>query len=185
MRTARNPLLMFGPGLCLGPCLVEQIMKLPMSHLRERAISKLLWSTNTLLVRAVLSRVLCLVGRQPPYFYLVAALHKGSGQDRGIPWGGGPGVLHGIRWLLLGKALKTSSGTQQAVLMQLKHWNSDPNRRPSQEAPHPPTPRPKIPGGCQILDPVTGVPTSGPAGTPHLQGSVTSPPRMSPRSSCH
>lgn len=70
--------LMFGPGLHLGPCLVEQIMKFPMSHLRKETIAKLLWSTSTLLVRGrAVTSALFGRTRQPPYFYLVAALHKG------------------------------------------------------------------------------------------------------------
>lgn len=70
--------LMFGPGLHLGSCLVEQIMKFPMSHLRKETIAKLLWSTSTLLVRGrAVTSALFGWTRQPPYFYLVAALHKG------------------------------------------------------------------------------------------------------------
>lgn len=70
--------LMFGPGLHLGLCLVEQIVKFPMSHLRKETIIKLLWSTSTLLVRG--RAITCALfgwSRQPPYFYLLAALHKG------------------------------------------------------------------------------------------------------------
>lgn len=83
---------MFGPGLHLGPCLVEQIVKFPMSHLRKETIIKLLWSISTLLVRG--RAITCaLFGwtRQPPYFYLVAALHKGlparTGMFLGGAWG--------------------------------------------------------------------------------------------------
>lgn len=92
--------LMFGPGLCLGPCLVEQIMKFPMSHLRKETISKLLWSTSTLLVRG--RAVTCaLLGwtRQPPYFYLVAALHKGfPARTEVFLGGGGGGRAWGFAW---------------------------------------------------------------------------------------
>lgn len=142
--------LMLGPGLHLGPCLVEQIVKFPMTHLRKETIIKLLWSISTLLVRG--HAIMCVLfgwTRQPPYFYLVAALHKGLPARQRCSLEG-RGVLHGIRWLLLGKALQTSLGTQQAVLMQLKHWGKNCQRgRPSQEAPHPPTPRPKTPGGAK------------------------------------
>lgn len=58
--------------------LLPFIMKFPMSHLRKETIAKLLWSTSTLLVRGrAVTSALFGRTRQPPYFYLVAALHKG------------------------------------------------------------------------------------------------------------
>lgn len=41
------------------------------------------------------------------------------------------------------------------------------------------------PLGLLSLGPVTGVPTSGPAGTPYLRVDVASPARISPRSNYH
>lgn len=147
---------MFGTGLHLGLCLVEQIVTLPISQrpLRKETISKVHWHTRTLLVRGRAVRGAQfgwtrLTAPPRPAFYLVASLHKGL-PARTEVFLGRPGVWHGIRWLLVGKSPGASSGTRQAVLMQQKHRGKNHQRgRPSWEAPCLPSPRPKTPGAAE------------------------------------
>lgn len=84
---------MFGTGLHLGLCLVEQIVTLPISQrpLRKETISKVHWHTRTLLVRGRAVR-----GAQfgwtrltaPPPRFLPSSFssQRAPGQNRGLSW---------------------------------------------------------------------------------------------------